>query len=86
MADGTLIVKVVNVTDAPRTVNFTLEGAARPEETATLEQLQGNPAEVNTIADPEHIVPHTLVIHGVAPAFSQTFPAHSVNILRIKTR
>jgi len=52
----------------------------------TIYQLQGEPDQVNSIEEPKRIAPKSEPLAVRSPEFAQVFPAHSVSVLRLKTR
>lgn len=84
MADGTLVIKVVNVTASPRTLEIRLEGAGRPASRAALIQLSGQPSDQNSIQHPDLVAPRASVVTGISTDFTQQFPSYSVSLLRVR--
>ncbi|HVT82097.1 MAG TPA: alpha-L-arabinofuranosidase C-terminal domain-containing protein, partial [Phycisphaerae bacterium] len=75
-----------NVSPQPRAIDLTLEGAGTVQKTASIETLAGDPASVNTIAEPEKVVPKKINIENAGAKFTHEFAAHSVNIVRLTTK
>ncbi|BCM93670.1 extracellular exo-alpha-L-arabinofuranosidase [Abditibacteriota bacterium] len=84
--NGDIILKIVNVGEAPHAVQIDLQGAGRVNKTAMGQFLVGAPGDVNTIEQPTKIVPQTLTLKAVGQKFTHEFPANSVSVFRIKTR
>lgn len=82
-ATGEIIVKVVNVSKDDQETEVNLEGASRLEPKAKLILLSGNPADENSIDQPNKIVPQESTLELSGPHFRHGFPAHSVTVLRI---
>jgi alpha-N-arabinofuranosidase len=83
---GTIYLKLVNTTAKKQTVNLNLNGIGKVAPEATLIVVKGSkPDDTNTITDPVKIVPITLTIKGVKPAFSRTLDPYSVSIIELKT-
>jgi alpha-N-arabinofuranosidase len=83
---GTIYLKLVNTTAKKQTVNLNLNGIGKVAPEATLIVVKGSkPDDTNTITDPVKIVPVTLTIKGVKPAFSRTLDPYSVSIIELKT-
>lgn len=59
-ADGTVILKAVNASDEAKTVS--VEGVCKSK--AVITQISGDPAQSNTIYEPENIVPKTCKTEG----------------------
>lgn len=84
-ASGELVVKVVNTDDQPLETTIALQHASQfgPGEAIV---LQGNPSDVNTIAQPDKVAPREEPLTGVAATFTRSFPAHSVTLLRFPAK
>ncbi len=80
---GEIILKVVNMLDTPATVQINLQGIKDIDPSATGQVISGQPQDINSIAEPEKIVPHPVTITNAAAQFSHEFPACSVTILRL---
>jgi alpha-N-arabinofuranosidase len=79
-----LFVKLVNVNPQPEELqlNFTGAGHLAPDGTAIT--LSGtDPKAVNSLAEPQKIVPVTSPVHGVSTAFKYTLPGYSVTVLQL---
>ena len=84
LKSGDIIAKVVNVSGEPQAWTVKLDGAKRVSKTATAIVIAGDPAAMNSLAEPEKVAPKTLAVSGVSGKFVYTFPAHSVTVLRVK--
>lgn len=79
---GDLVIKAVNAQDTA--VRGTVDlGRARVGRTATVTSLTGEPADVNSIADPDRISPVEDRVTGFSRSFTYDFPAHSVTFIRL---
>ncbi len=85
-ATGEIIVKVVNVSADPQSLQITLPGARGVGKTAAMQVLSGEPGDVNTVDAPEKVAPKASILTGVGPAFPHTFPAHSVTVLHFSAK
>jgi alpha-L-arabinofuranosidase len=85
-ADGTVILKVVNHSSLVQQLEIDLQGAAGVDRTATAEVISGQPSDVNSVAEPEKVVPRRVVIENAAPKFTHDFPPFSVSVLRFKVK
>ena len=56
------------------------------EKGATAEVLSGQPADVNTLAEPEKVAPRRVNIEEAGPTFVQDFPPYSVSVIRLKAK
>ena len=76
-----VLLKVVNKNDTPETVAITLKGAdtVNPGYSVT---LTGALDAENSLSNPDNIVPVTGTFTA-SPAFSYTFPANSITVLRV---
>ncbi len=85
LKNGDVILKVVNVSAKAIPLQIHLRGVRRVTG-GSQEVLSGSPDAQNSIENPRNVVPvHSrLPVHS--PNFMHTFPAHSVSVLRIKTR
>lgn len=85
-ATGDVILKLVNVTAQAHRIELTLQGAPTVNASAMIETLSGDPGAVNSIEQPEKIAPKRSTITTASPRFTHEFPAHSVNVVRFKTK
>lgn len=85
LKSGDVILKVVNVTGNPITMQVNLKGLDTISG-GYKEVLSGPPGAQNSITDPKNVVPVKSALNVNAPTFNHTFPADSVSVLRIKTR
>jgi len=80
---GELIVKVVNTAAEAKEVGLNLSGVRSVADSATVIVLQGDPADENSLQEPEKVVPAESRISGLGREFTHTFPANSVTVMRI---
>jgi alpha-L-arabinofuranosidase len=85
-ANGDVYLHVVNVTDAPRQVDFKINGATKISSTASCTVLSGDAGDVNSIAEPEKVAPKTSEITGVGASFTHELPAHSVSVIKLNAK
>lgn len=79
---GDVVLKVVNVQDA--TVRSAVDlGDAKIASKAVVTSLTGDPAAVNSIAEPTKISPIEREVSGFSSAFTYDFPARSVTFIRL---
>ena len=83
---GDVILKVVNMGSEPQPLQIDLSGANGIAKTAIATVLAGEPGDVNSMSSPLKIAPRSMVFSNIGKSFSPTFPAHSVTVLRVKTR
>ncbi|HET6383880.1 MAG TPA: alpha-L-arabinofuranosidase C-terminal domain-containing protein [Armatimonadota bacterium] len=84
--NGDIILKLVNVSAEPQPLQIDLAGAGRVDKTASALVLTGMPDDQNSLADPLKVAPKSEPITNAGPIFTHTFPAYSVNVIRLKTR
>lgn len=84
--NGEVILDVVNPTAEARTTTINLRGVDLVATTAKASVLSGAPRDENSIQEPTKVVPREETINGIKANFTHTFPAHSLTILRLKTR
>lgn len=77
--DGSIILKLVNVSSKDIPLSVSLMNASVSSGTATVLKSD-SPKELNTFKDPEHIVPQEEAI-DVSSNFTYVLPKYSVNIL-----
>ncbi|WP_246610064.1 alpha-L-arabinofuranosidase C-terminal domain-containing protein [Nonomuraea rhizosphaerae] len=84
--DGdTVTLKVVNAQDIAVRAAVDL-GGARVERRAQVVSLTGDPADVNSLTDPDRISAKRHEVEGVSSAFAYDFPAHSVTFVKLRRR
>ncbi len=82
---GDIIIKLVNGSPAPRPLRVELSGAKNISRQALKTVLAGEPSAVNSFEDPSRVTPVTSGIL-VDREFKYEAPAHSLTVIRIKTR
>ncbi|MDQ6902634.1 MAG: alpha-N-arabinofuranosidase [Bacteroidota bacterium] len=84
---GTIYLKIVNTTGKKQTVKINVDGAAKLSPEATMVVIRSDmPTDINTINDPQKIIPVTSTVKRISKSFRQSFLPYSVNVLQIKTR
>jgi alpha-L-arabinofuranosidase len=83
---GDIILKLVNVQASAQPLRIDLRGAPTVKRNAAGEVLSGEVTAVNTISEPRHIVPRPFTIADSSSSFAHELPAHSVSVIRLKTR
>jgi alpha-L-arabinofuranosidase len=84
-ADGSFIVKAVNLGADPRTVQIVLDHAPALEPTAQAQVLSGPDVNAeNSFKAKDAVVPHTVTVTGVSADFPVTLEGNSVTVLRLK--
>jgi alpha-L-arabinofuranosidase len=81
---GEIILKFVNASNEPRALSINLQGAAGKISGKASVLTSANEMDENSFDEPEKIVPHEELFEANTPAFTRTFPANSVSILRWK--
>jgi alpha-L-arabinofuranosidase len=82
---GDVILKLVNVTDRTTQGQIDLRGVGRVSPVATRTVLTGDIRAENTLQHPAIVTP-TSAEFKVGPSFATEIPAHSLTVIRIKTR
>lgn len=85
-ASGDLILKLVNIQNKPQALNIDIQGVATIRPQATGEMLTGELGAINTVAEPTKVIPKAISINNAAPKFAYELPAHSVSVIRLKTK
>ncbi len=84
---GDIIIKMVNVTEYPKTFAIDIKGAETIGETASVDVVAGDSLSNDNILEKEEDV--TLVsseVSGIQKQFNYTVPQYSVTVLRVKTK
>jgi len=79
---GDVIVKIVNTGGGPLETTINLRGASRIGSAGKAIVIAGDPNAVNSIESPNNIAPIEEPLTNLAAAFTRTFAAHSVTLLR----
>jgi alpha-N-arabinofuranosidase len=85
-SSGDLILKLVNIQAVPQSLRIDLQGVKTIRSDATGEVLTGELTAINTVAEPRKVTPRAIAITNAAPAFVHELPAHSVTVMRLRTR
>ena len=82
-----VVLKVLNDGEEPAAIAVDLRGAGRLAATGTAITLtSGSKEDENSFASPKKVAPVKRSVRGLGSAFTYTFPARSVTILRIPQR
>ena len=83
--NGDIILKVVNLSDAPQYTEIKLEGAGKiaPEGTAIV-LTSNSPEDENSFTDPTCVAPVAQKVSGLGPSFHYTLRPHSVTVVRLE--
>ena len=79
----TVILKLVNVDNAPLDVAIHLNGVGTVEPNGTATVLSGDPKAINTAEDPTAIAPKQEPVTDASASFHRTLPPHSFTVLRL---
>jgi alpha-L-arabinofuranosidase len=82
---GDVVLKVVNTSAAPQTVQVRLEGAGRLASTARAWVMTGKPEDQNSLEKRENVAPVGTTIQGVGLEFAHTFLPYSITVLRLRS-
>jgi alpha-N-arabinofuranosidase len=85
-ASGDVILKLVNIQASAQPIAIDLQGAGNVNATATGEVLAGDPNQLNSVTNPTNIAPKPVTLNNVAAKFTYNAPAHSLTVLRVKTK
>lgn len=85
-SSGDVILKLVNVQETPQPLQIDLKGVLNIKKDATGEVMTGALADINTVAEPTKVVPKPMTITNAGTSFAHDLPAHSVSVIRLKTR
>jgi len=85
-ATGDVILKLVNVQAAPQPLKIDLQGVQKIAGEAKGEVLSAELAGMNSVAEPMKIAPKPITITNAGTSFTHELPAHSVTVIRLKTR
>jgi alpha-N-arabinofuranosidase len=85
-ASGDVILKLVNIQERAQPLQIDLRGAGAVRKDAAGEMLTGALGDVNTVAEPMKVVPKLFTIKDAGSSFAHELPAHSVSVIRLKTR
>jgi alpha-L-arabinofuranosidase len=84
---GDLVLKAVNLSPEPVDAAINVTGAPDISSKGQLTLLtSANLSDNNSLEDPTHVQPVTTEISLTEPKFTREFPAHSLTVLRLKTR
>jgi len=83
---GDVILKLVNIQANAQMLQINLEGVANIRKDASGEMITGELGEINTVAEPMKVVPKPIKISNAGTKFTDELPAHSVSVLRLKTK
>jgi len=83
-ATGEVILKVVNPLGTAQSIEINLQGVQSVDKAATVEVLSGQPADVNSVAQPEKVAPRREAISDAGTKFRHEFPPYSVSVLRFQ--
>lgn len=85
-ATGDIILKLVNVQATQQSLKIDLQGVQTIKKEAKGEVLTGDLAAMNSVAEPTKVAPKPITITNAGISFTHELPAHSVTVLRLKTR
>jgi alpha-N-arabinofuranosidase len=84
---GMIYLKVVNGQGTPQPVKIEISGAPAIEaEGETVVLKASSPVEINSIQEPDKIVPATEKVDGLGKDFTREFPPYSITVLELKTK
>jgi alpha-L-arabinofuranosidase len=80
---GDVVLKLVNPTDDATAVAIELAGLTDVAREAKAIVLSGEPDDVNSIEQPNHVAPREATVNLSGSKFEHTLPPNSLTILRI---
>jgi alpha-L-arabinofuranosidase len=83
---GDVILKLVNIQATAQPLRIELQGVKTIRSNAAGEMLIGELGAINTVAEPRKVVPKPVTISNAGASFLHELPAHSVSVIRLKTR
>jgi alpha-N-arabinofuranosidase len=83
-ASGDIILKVVNIFDADQTLTVELVGTDI-QSVATGEVMEGERDDINSVDNPFHTVPKSIIVTDASANWTHTFPGQSISVIRFKT-
>jgi len=83
---GDVILKLVNVQAAPQLLKIDLQGVQTIAKEVKGEVLSAELAGMNSVAEPTKVAPKPITITNAGTSFTHELPAHSVTVIRLKTR
>jgi alpha-N-arabinofuranosidase len=85
-SSGDVILKLVNIQEAAQPLQIDLQGVPAVRKDAAGEVITGALDDINTVSAPTKVVPKPLSIKNADTRFLHELPAHSVSVIRLKTR
>jgi alpha-N-arabinofuranosidase len=86
-SNGTLYIKVVNVTGMPQTLQFAIDGVNQVMDSGTSVVLKSADLhDSNSLINPVNVLPVTQPLTGLGQTFTQTLAPYSVNVLKVATK
>ena len=82
---GDVILKLVNIQATAQPLRIDLQGSRPSGASATAKRSPASLA-VNTVAEPRKVVPKPFTMADSSASFTHELPAHSVTVIRLKTR
>lgn len=84
---GDIIIKMVNVTEYPKTFAVNIEGASTIGDTAVVDEVAGATlGDDNILGAKEDVTLTTTELSGITNQFNYTVPKYSVTVMRVKTK
>lgn len=82
---GAILIKLVNAQTVPQSLKIDIRGI-RLKHSGRTTTMAAAPDATNSIDNPTNVVPVTLKVTYIKPAFNYTVPADSVTVLRVFTQ
>ena len=81
-----VILKLVNIQSKAQPVQIDLQGVPTVKKDVIGEIITGDLGGINTVAEPTKFLPKPVKLTVSGPKFAHELPAHSVTVLRLKTK
>lgn len=85
-ASGDIILKLVNVQAAAQPLEIALQGVRKVAQSAKGEVLTAESGAMNSVTEPMRVAPKAIAIGNAGTRFTHELPAHSVTVIRLRTR
>jgi alpha-N-arabinofuranosidase len=85
-SSGDVILKLVNIQTTAQPLRIDIQGVPSIKKDVGGQMITGELGVVNTVAEPMKVIPQAISIKDAGAKFSHELPAHSVSVIRLKTR
>jgi alpha-N-arabinofuranosidase len=81
---GTIFLKAVNPGTNSEPLRIEIQGVGSLASKASVITLSGNPEDLNSITQPQNIVPVTTTLQNIGSTFRYTLPGNSIVVLKLR--